>query len=169
MVSINFKAKAADTLIQLNQSALDRARLLIATGHAVNDKHGQWCDHQPTRAAKSRFIRDHGFGEYAAWHLMIDSSHRADTRARYKFPFGDFTDVHRCALIAVIARARQYQFAEIETAGRELLDLLDRKAGSTHRNRRETSSSHPANIASVPPPCVEATNNRWEETTSSLR
>lgn len=74
---------------------------------------------------KNDFIRAHGFQEYSKWHLGIDKRHKPGSKARYKFPFGDFTNVHRCGLLAVKARARQYGYADIEAAAEQLLAELE--------------------------------------------
>src|SRR5438874_11362049 len=54
---------------------------------------------------ENEFIRAHGFAQYSKWHLGIDENHAEATKARYKFPFGDFNNVHRCGLLAVKSRA----------------------------------------------------------------
>src|SRR6266513_5772092 len=100
--------------VRLNQSGLDYARKLIAEGRVVKDKHGDWAVHKVSPTDENEFIAQHGSQEYARWHLGIDESHQAQNKARYKYPFGDFKDVHRCALIAIIGRARQHRCAEIE-------------------------------------------------------
>ncbi len=70
------------------------------------------------------FIRLHGFGEYAKWHLGIDDAHAENTKQRYKFPYGDFKNVHRCALLAAQSRAGQYQHYDIERAAIELREMI---------------------------------------------
>jgi hypothetical protein len=41
---------------------------------------------QPSTQQNTEFIEQHGFAEYARWHLGIDDSQPADRKARYKFP-----------------------------------------------------------------------------------
>jgi hypothetical protein len=72
----------------------------------------------------------HGFAEYRNWHLGIDETHAEDTKARYKFPFGDFKNIHRCALLAVRSRAHQYGYLDIEDAAIQLLEMIDLKRKS---------------------------------------
>ena len=62
----------------------------------------------PSANEENEFIRVHGFAEYAKWHLGLDDRFPENAKRRYKFPYGDFKDVHRCGLLAVKARARQY-------------------------------------------------------------
>ena len=110
--------------VSLSPVALDYARKLIRQDHVVNDKRGEWAEHQASATDESEFMTQRGSEEYARWYLGIDESHRPDSKARYKFPFGDFKNVHRCALIAVRNRARQYGYADIERAATELLSLI---------------------------------------------
>jgi hypothetical protein len=42
------------------------------------------------RQQENDFIREHGYGEYAKWHLGIDDAEAQDTKRRYRFPYGDF-------------------------------------------------------------------------------
>jgi hypothetical protein len=106
--------------IRLNESAFAFAEQLIKEGHVIADGKGAWREHQPSTEEESQFIRLRGFAEYAKWHLGIDDRYSENTKRRYKFPFGDFKNVHRCGLLAVKARARQYGYAVIEDAAAEL-------------------------------------------------
>jgi hypothetical protein len=110
--------------VRLNQDAFDYARELIKQGHVVADGRGAWSQHQPSAEEENEFIRLHGFGEYAKWHLGIDDAHGEKTKARYKFPCGDFKNVHRCALLAIESRAAQYKHYDIENAALELRKMI---------------------------------------------
>ena len=66
--------------------------------------------------------------EYANWQLGQDASRGADTKGRYKFPYGDFKTVHRDGLIAAKERAAQQGYGDIEKAADELLTLLEKEA-----------------------------------------
>jgi hypothetical protein len=122
-----FSTPSSDRTVTVNAASLDHARKLIANGCFVNDKRGEWAGHQASTVDENKFMKQHGADEYARWHLAIDESHRADTKARYKFPFGDFKNVHRCALIAAQNRARQYGYTDVENAATELLTLIEQK------------------------------------------
>jgi hypothetical protein len=106
--------------IKLNENAFAFAEQLIKEGHVTTDGKGAWSKHRPSADEENEFIRVHGFGEYAKWHLGIDDHYPENTKQRYKFPYGDFKDVHRCGLLAAKARARQYGYTEIENAAAEL-------------------------------------------------
>ena len=106
--------------IKLNKDACVFAGRLIQEGHVTADGKGAWSNHRPSTAEENEFIRLHGIAEYAKWHLGIDQRYGASTKRRYKFPYGDFKNVHRCGVLAAKARARQYGYAEIENAAAEL-------------------------------------------------
>jgi hypothetical protein len=50
---------------------------------------------------------------------------RRETKGRYKFPYGDFRDVHRCGLLAAKSRAGQNKYADVERAVAHLHGMLD--------------------------------------------
>ena len=114
--------------IKLNESALGHARQLIAQGRVVVDKRNGWGEHQPSAEEENEFIRQRGFEEYAKWHLGIDERHAENTKARYKFLYGDFNNVHRCALLAARTRAAQYQHYDIENAAFSLSEIIGRSS-----------------------------------------
>ena len=111
--------------IKLNTAAFDYAEQLIDSGYWVNDGKGSWTRHQPSIAQKNEFIRENGFAKYAKWHLGIDERHALDSKARYKFPFGDFEQLHRSALLAIKGRAREYGYSEIEQAAAQLIERIN--------------------------------------------
>ena len=112
-------------LIRLNPVALEFARQLITENRVVLDRKGGWRGDKPSRARENEFIRIHGLDAYGRWHLGIDTRHSPGSKSYYKFPFGDFNALHRCGLLAVKARAREYGYPEIETAAAQLLQLLE--------------------------------------------
>jgi len=112
--------------LKLNENAFAFAEQLIRERHVIADGKGAWRAHRPSADEENEFIRLHGFAEYAKWHLGIDERYPENTKSRYKFPYGDFTSVHRCGLLAVKARARQYGYTEIETAAAELERAIKR-------------------------------------------
>jgi hypothetical protein len=95
----------------------------------VLDERDDWSEHQPTTAEENRFIEEHGLREYGKWHLGIDETFDEDTKGRYKFPYGDFENVHRCAVLAAESRAGQYKHLEIERAVAHLHRMLDASQG----------------------------------------
>jgi hypothetical protein len=77
--------------------------------------------------AGNEFIRLHGFREYAKWHLGIDDRYAENTKRRYKFPYGDFKNVHRCGVLAAQSRAGQHKYYEIENAAAQLKTMIAMK------------------------------------------
>jgi len=111
--------------IHLNPVGFEHARELIRQGRFVDDRKGFWAEHRPSRQVENDFIRGSGHAEYRKWHLGVDSRHRTGSKTRYKFPFGDFINVHRCGLLAVSARAHEYGYADIEAAAEQLLTEIE--------------------------------------------
>ena len=108
----------------VNHEALAKAKQLIDEGSfRINTP---WRDAQPTNTAEDRYIEKHGWDEFGQWYLGVDPDAAADTKARYKFPFGDFNAVHRTGLVVVKQRAAQNHEPDVEAAADELLDLFDR-------------------------------------------
>ena len=105
--------------------AFEYAKELIKEGQVIADGRGAWGEHQPSAEAENEFIRLHGFGEYAKWHLGIDDRYAENTKRRYRFPYGDFKNIHRCGVLAAQSRAGQYQYHEIENAAAQLKAMID--------------------------------------------
>jgi hypothetical protein len=111
--------------VKLSQSAYDHAKQLIGDGRAVLDDRDAWSEHQPSAAEENAFIEEHGIGEYARWHLGVDDEKPRDTKGRYSFPYGDFRDVHRCAVLSAESRAAQYKHDDIRAAAAHLHGMLE--------------------------------------------
>jgi hypothetical protein len=126
--------------LRLNKNALAYAKELIAQGRVVVDKKNSWRDHHPMAEAENEFIRLHGFAEYGKWHLGIDETHAEGTKARYKFPFGDFKNLHRCGLLAVKSRAHQFGYVDIEKAASRLVEIVNSKEENQSRRREKKGS-----------------------------
>jgi len=116
--------QASTNAVELNNGAFEYAKELIKQGHIVPDGKGAWREHHPSAVAENEFIRLRGFGEYAKWHLGIDVRYSENTKRRYKFPYGDFKNVHRCGLLAAKTRAHQYGHTEIENAASKLIKMI---------------------------------------------
>jgi hypothetical protein len=117
--------------VRRNDRAFENAQDLIAGGQYVLDDRDAWSEHQPSTQQENDFIAQHGISEYARWHLGIDDDEDEDNKGRYKFPYGDFEKVHRCALLAAESRAGQRKYYDIELAVAHLhgmLELLRRRA-----------------------------------------
>jgi hypothetical protein len=113
--------------VKLNETAFDHAKALIDEGAVVVDERDDWSEHQPSTTDENRFIERHGIREYAKWHLGIDDEEDEDNKGRYKFPYGDFAKVHRCAILAAESRAGQYKHVDIERAAAHLHGMIERR------------------------------------------
>jgi hypothetical protein len=111
--------------VKLRQSAYDHAQKLIRKGQFVADDRDAWSEHQPSAADENRYIEEHGWAEYGRWHLGVDDEARAETKAHYKFPYGDFEKVHRCGVLSAEVRAAQRDYGDIEAAAAHLHGAID--------------------------------------------
>ena len=109
--------------LKMNENAVAFASQLILEGHLIADRKGAWREHKPSPDVENEFIRAHGFAEYAKWHLAVDERYAVNTKRRYKFPYGDFTNAHRCGLLAVKARAAEHKYHDIEDAAVRLMRM----------------------------------------------
>src|SRR3954462_1158658 len=106
--------------VKLSRRAYDHAKTLIADGKVVLDERDDWSEHQPSAAQENEFIEQHGWSEYAKWYLGVDDEARKETKGRYKFPYGDFENVHRCGVLSAESRAAQRRYTDIESAAAHL-------------------------------------------------
>ena len=111
--------------VMLYQAGYEQARRLIIEGHVVLDVRDDWSEHQPSTQEENKFIQEHGIAAYARWHLCVDDTKPEESKARYKFPYGDFVNVHRCAILTAESRAGQYKYYDIELAIAHLHGMLE--------------------------------------------
>jgi hypothetical protein len=114
--------------IQLSRTAFEYAKALITEGRVFRDKRDAWSEHRPSAHQEDEFIARHGIDEYAKWHLGFDEDKPERNKGRYRFPYGDFKKVHRCALLSAESRAGQYKHLEIENAVAHLHGMIDATA-----------------------------------------
>jgi hypothetical protein len=110
---------------KLNERAYQHARNLIVAGRFVVDDRDAWSAHQPSARQENDYIERHGIAEYAKWHLGIADGEDEDRKSSYKFPYGDFHNVHRCGLLAAESRAGQRKYYDIELAVAHLHGMLE--------------------------------------------
>jgi hypothetical protein len=111
--------------LKLHQSAYEYAQKLIQNRRCVLDQRRDWTGHKPARSAARKFLETHGLAEYGRWHLGEDDEEAEDSKRRYLFPYADFNNVHRCAVLVVEARAGQHKCTDIEQAALHLHAMLD--------------------------------------------
>jgi len=112
---------------RLNKRSFAFAQDLIKDGKVVRDQRDDWSEHQPSTRQENEFIEAHGWDEFESWHLGIDDEASENTKARYKYPYGDFTKAHRCGLLAAETRAGRNKHRDIEDATLKLRDMIDEK------------------------------------------
>lgn len=110
---------------RLNETALRHARSLVRDGKVVRDERDDWSEHAPSADDQNRFIEKEGWTEFRHWHLGIDDDQNDETKGAYLFPYGDFSKVHRCAVISLESRAGQHGHDEVRDAAKKLLELID--------------------------------------------
>jgi hypothetical protein len=113
---------------RVNKDGVAQARKLIDAGKVDADT--EWSDAAPSADEGNAEIEKHGYDGYGAWHLALDPDANEETKKRYAFPYGDFSQVNRAALIHAKQRAAQNDHAEIEKAADELLQNVDEKRSS---------------------------------------
>jgi hypothetical protein len=111
--------------VKLSNRAYAYARDLIDDRRVVLDDRDAWSEHQPSTRDENDFIAQHGWGEYGRWHLGVDDERPPDTKGHYKYPYGDFQDVHRCAILSAESRAAQRKHHDIESAVAHLHGMLE--------------------------------------------
>jgi hypothetical protein len=111
--------------VKLSRTAFEYAKELVRRRKVVVDERDAWSEHQPSTQQENDFIDAHGFAEYGKWHLGIDDEQDEDTKARYKFPYGDFKKIHRCAVLTAESRAGQYKHFDIERAAAHLHGMIE--------------------------------------------
>jgi hypothetical protein len=113
--------------VKLSKTAFQHAKQLINAGKVVKDDRDAWSEHEPSAEQENEFIEKHGYAEYGKWHLGVDDEQDEETKKRYKFPYGDFKKVHRCALLSAESRAGQYKYDDIESAAHQLHGMIETK------------------------------------------
>jgi hypothetical protein len=108
--------------VRLHTPGYDYAQRLVGEGKVDRDA---WSEHQPSAAEENAFIEAQGYAEYGRWHLAIDYEANPETKGRYEFAYGDFSDVHRCTILAAESRAGRRKCADVERAAAHLHGMLE--------------------------------------------
>ncbi|WP_199421572.1 hypothetical protein [Actinotalea solisilvae] len=112
---------------RVNQAGVTHARELIEKRRY--DTTTSWSDAAPGADRENRWIERHGDDAYGEWHLAVDPDASPGTKARFRFPYGDFSRVNRAALVHAKQRAVQNGHDEVAAAADDLLQRLDRAHG----------------------------------------
>jgi hypothetical protein len=111
--------------VKLNEKSFEHAKRLIRDNKTVTDTRDDWSEHAPSTDEQNTFLDKNGSTEYSKWFLGVDDEHPEGQKGRYKFPYGDFKKIHRCALISAESRASQYDHDDIRRALGDLLKRMD--------------------------------------------
>jgi hypothetical protein len=114
--------------VKLTGRAYEHAKRLIEEGKFIEDEREAWSDHHPSTQIENEFIKRNGFFEYRKWFLAVNDEYREESRRYYEFPYGDFENVHRCAILAAQGRAGQEKYFDVENAAADLLAVIDKQA-----------------------------------------
>ncbi len=109
--------------MKLNRKAVDKAKSMIDSGNVVEDS--DWSEAQSSSDEENQFLDDNGWDKYGQWFLALDTEENEETKGHFNFPYGDFENVHRSAVIAIKQRAGQYDYDDIEKAADTLLNKID--------------------------------------------
>jgi hypothetical protein len=108
---------------RVNDAGVRHARRLIDADRY--DDSTEWSEAAPSTEERNEEIEEEGREEWSRWYLAVDEDAGETTKARYRFPYGDFTTVNRAALVHAKQRAAQNDHPQIEQAADELLQRLD--------------------------------------------
>lgn len=111
--------------VRLSERSFEFAKELTGEKRVVLDVMDDWSEHEPSTQQQNEFIEKYGYAEYGRWFLGVIDEQDEETKARYKFPYGDFENVHRCGVIAAEVRAAQRKYTDIEVAAAHLHGMLD--------------------------------------------
>jgi hypothetical protein len=111
--------------VRLYNAGYDHARKLVEEGHVVLDDRDAWSEHQPSAREENDFIAEHGWDAYGRWHLGVDDERPRTTKEHWKFPYGDFKDIHRCAILSAESRAAQRKYEDVKSAVAHLHGMLE--------------------------------------------
>jgi hypothetical protein len=111
--------------VRLNRRAYEHAKRLVADGRLVADDRDAWSEHRPSAREENEYLEAHGFSEYGRWYLGVDDGRPDDTKAHYKYPYGDFERVHRCGVLSAESRAGQYGHDAVQSAAAHLHGMIE--------------------------------------------
>ena len=78
--------------VKLNKQAVKHARELIKSGKVVRDEPGDWRDAQLAAKDETAWLKKHDWTEYGSWNFGVDPKASPETKGRYSFPMGDYTE-----------------------------------------------------------------------------
>lgn len=110
--------------IKLNNAAYDHAVSIIKKGLEVEHDTNNWTEVQATPDEQVRYLKNHGLEKYGTWFLGIDTDADPKSKDKYVYPFGDFSVLHKSALLVAVKQAEKDQDEEIKKAASQLLAMI---------------------------------------------
>jgi hypothetical protein len=112
--------------IKLNPKAIEHAEKLIKA-HEFEYNHVPWSESHPTQTQTVRYLNTHDLEEYGEWFLGVDTDNaKVESKERYVYPVGDFSEIQRSALKLAAERAQKHNHQEVAQAAQRLLDLIEK-------------------------------------------
>lgn len=110
--------------IKLNKAAFDHAAEIIKDGLEVEHDTSNWNEVKPTVDEQARYLNTHSLDEYGLWFLGINSDADQNSKDKFVYPYGDFSVLHKSALIVAEQQATQAHAHEIKSAAQKLLAMI---------------------------------------------
>jgi hypothetical protein len=135
--------------IRLNKPGFKYSQQLVFEGKLVFDERNAWSAHQPSAQKENEFILLNGLYKYGRWHLGVDDEQDENTKRHYKFPYGDFENVHRCGVLSAESRAGQYKHFDIEAAAAHLHGMIDEANIEGRKRSKEKDRQYKTRSAKI--------------------
>ncbi len=110
--------------IKLNKAAYDLAASMIKKGLEIEHDTNNWDEVQATPSEQVRYLNTHGLEQYGTWFLGTNTDADPKDKSKFVYPFGDFSVVHKSALLVAIKQAGQDGDQEIKKAAEQLLAMI---------------------------------------------
>lgn len=113
--------------IIVNKAGYDHAISIIKKGLEVDHSATNWEEVRPSRDEEVRFLNTHSLDEYGQWFLGIKTDSDPQDTKKFVYPFGDFSILHKSALIAAEKNGAQFGHEEIKAVAHKLLEMINQQ------------------------------------------
>lgn len=112
--------------VKLHHKGFAHAQMLINAHEVEHNQNGvTWKDSAPTADDSAKFLKTHDIEEYGEWFLGVDTDKPRENKEHYVYPYGDFSEVHRGAVVQAEKEANTQGHQEIAQAAKKLLAMVD--------------------------------------------
>lgn len=112
-------------MLKLNYEAFKQAEEIILHGEV--DMRSTWAKIMPQEDVKNAYLSKNGLEAYGKWFLAYELDEPEDSPNRFQHLMGDFSKIHRSALLAIQAVAEKEQDNNILIAVKELMRQIDKE------------------------------------------